>query len=102
DGIRDRNVTGVQTCALPISSRCSSASRRWESPPLPAPQRTNPGAVESNRLLRWWGRRFGVRLQRHLATPIGQLVFRVFYRFAVLDRKSTRLNSSLVSISYAV
>src|SRR5699024_11942771 len=22
DGIRDRNVTGVQTCALPISSRC--------------------------------------------------------------------------------
>src|SRR5699024_12109106 len=23
DGIRDRNVTGVQTCALPISLRCS-------------------------------------------------------------------------------
>src|SRR5699024_11901131 len=23
DGIRDRNVTGVQTCALPISSSCS-------------------------------------------------------------------------------
>src|SRR5699024_11359001 len=23
DGIRDRNVTGVQTCALPISSRSS-------------------------------------------------------------------------------
>src|SRR6266704_4084224 len=22
DGIRDRNVTGVQTCALPISGRC--------------------------------------------------------------------------------
>src|SRR5207249_8889603 len=26
DGIRDRNVTGVQTCALPISPRC---------PPIP-------------------------------------------------------------------
>src|SRR5699024_11997845 len=25
DGIRDRNVTGVQTCALPILSRCG-----WE------------------------------------------------------------------------
>src|SRR5207249_8004131 len=24
DGIRDRNVTGVQTCALPISSRAAS------------------------------------------------------------------------------
>src|SRR5207249_7618194 len=35
DGIRDRNVTGVQTCALPISgTRCSSLQRvngmmRW-------------------------------------------------------------------------
>src|SRR5438067_9595188 len=32
DGIRDRNVTGVQTCALPISASCNSLSidaRRW-------------------------------------------------------------------------
>src|SRR5207248_2100423 len=28
DGIRDRTVTGVQTCALPISSRRLKASRR--------------------------------------------------------------------------
>src|SRR5207249_8659253 len=28
DGIRDRNVTGVQTCALPISSAAASAARR--------------------------------------------------------------------------
>src|SRR5699024_12160705 len=27
DGIRDRNVTGVQTCALPISTRRSSLER---------------------------------------------------------------------------
>src|SRR5699024_11768858 len=26
DGIRDRNVTGVQTCALPISARMPSVS----------------------------------------------------------------------------
>src|SRR5207249_2049185 len=30
DGIRDRNVTGVQTCALPISStRASALTRTW-------------------------------------------------------------------------
>src|SRR5699024_12071673 len=42
DGIRDRNVTGVQTCALPISSctRSSVITRRslipstWAKPPL--------------------------------------------------------------------
>src|SRR5207249_8994357 len=28
DGIRDRNVTGVQTCALPISPRRATAPRR--------------------------------------------------------------------------
>src|SRR5690606_41050849 len=28
DGIRDFHVTGVQTCALPISSRSGSAARR--------------------------------------------------------------------------
>src|SRR5579885_3744360 len=28
DGIRDRNVTGVQTCALPISPRRRAAPRR--------------------------------------------------------------------------
>src|SRR5207249_6485118 len=39
DGIRDRNVTGVQTCALPISTttpwstqrrRCATSSTWWE------------------------------------------------------------------------
>src|SRR5437879_9881483 len=30
DGIRDTSVTGVQTCALPISKRCASSRR-----PLP-------------------------------------------------------------------
>src|SRR5699024_11926497 len=29
DGIRDRNVTGVQTCALPISGGCTRLSKRW-------------------------------------------------------------------------
>src|SRR5207249_8623748 len=29
DGIRDRNVTGVQTCALPISAAMCRAYNRW-------------------------------------------------------------------------
>src|SRR5699024_9833228 len=28
-GIRERDVTGVQTCALPISRRCCAASCKW-------------------------------------------------------------------------
>src|SRR5215813_14652373 len=29
DGIRDADVTGVQTCALPISRRCRGSARTW-------------------------------------------------------------------------
>src|SRR5207249_8059555 len=29
DGIRDRNVTGVQTCALPISSPVGRLLKQW-------------------------------------------------------------------------
>src|SRR5699024_11742777 len=32
DGIRDRNVTGVQTCALPISGSCWACSAGVVSP----------------------------------------------------------------------
>src|SRR5699024_11705409 len=32
DGIRDRNVTGVQTCALPISGQSSSTAARLSWP----------------------------------------------------------------------
>src|SRR6266540_5413897 len=59
DGIRDRDVTGVQTCALPIS-----AARRRPG---------QPG-----------------RVQRASDSRGG------------IDRKSTRLNSSHITISYAV
>src|SRR5262249_58787298 len=33
DGIRDWSVTGVQTCALPISSACVRACWRWWTAP---------------------------------------------------------------------
>src|SRR5699024_12159975 len=38
DGIRDRNVTGVQTCALPIWAAASSAAGRQAA--------TSPGRCE--------------------------------------------------------
>src|SRR6266702_6367038 len=57
DGIRDGHVTGVQTCALPIS----------RSSDCPAPPRRRGSSGHRDR-----------------------------------DRKSTRLNSSHVAISYAV
>src|SRR5437773_10725837 len=31
DGIRDRDVTGVQTCALPIWRRCGGRFWRWSN-----------------------------------------------------------------------
>src|SRR5207249_11057446 len=34
DGIRDRNVTGVQTCALPISSGHDNSPLMWRGPML--------------------------------------------------------------------
>src|SRR3712207_8938317 len=41
DGIRDIGVTGVQTCALPISSR--APPRPPPAPPPPRPSPTAPG-----------------------------------------------------------
>src|SRR5437868_15410023 len=64
DGIRDRNVTGVQTCALPICPPCRSASLvLWLVRPallssqpallpsiaLPAPSRAMPRRREGRR-----------------------------------------------------
>src|SRR5256886_15616342 len=42
DGIRDLTVTGVQTCALPISLACRARATTHPSPPLfPAPATTS-------------------------------------------------------------
>src|SRR2546426_5608823 len=84
DGIRDYKVTGVQTCALPISrgGRQGSAAR-------PAPGARGVSALEDRR------RRGGApRAQRRGAAR--------FRADRAGDRKSTRLNSSHLVISYAV
>src|SRR2546426_4023283 len=74
DGIRDYKVTGVQTCALPISGAAASPYARI--PQLVVYQR---GHVQPRETLQLESARLAVR-----------------------DRKSTRLNSSHLVISYAV
>src|SRR5437660_9248360 len=74
DGIRDGHVTGVQTCALPISR---PSSRFFSSSSLPV---------------------FPVASSRAMSTIRSSRLGRNSCR----DRKSTRLNSSHVAISYAV
>src|SRR5207245_4256771 len=91
DGIRDATVTGVQTCALPISGI-------WYRRISPAPEERRPrlrdtkprGPHESVGAGNAQGSKFiGSRW------PAGG-------GHRTRDRKSTRLNSSHGSISYAV
>src|SRR2546430_11611153 len=88
DGIRDLTVTGVQTCALPISVLFLSVARY---PHIPMPQ--GQGLYGSaGRLGPAEGSTMDDRKEkRNLKTFL-----------AMLDRKSTRLNSSHSQISYAV
>src|SRR2546422_7840024 len=78
DGIRDVAVTGVQTCALPISHALARADREAQAlvRRMTAPRIREGDAVELH------GR-------HEPSAPDG-------------DRKSTRLNSSHGYISYAV
>src|SRR5690348_18171745 len=83
DGIRDGRVTGVQTCALPIFTR---RSHKHQAPPHPID------------VLGWGALSFtrGDDMQNRKLSRLGG------WMLTVADRKSTRLNSSHPSISYAV
>src|SRR2546425_6593092 len=90
DGIRDKLVTGVQTCALPISSPTNGARKRGRSPTR---VNTAPGSYST--------------LTRSSTAPIDRLPGKRLSAHYVsagrerkrsggrgVDRKSTRLNSS--------
>src|SRR5437870_10813083 len=81
DGIRDGHVTGVQTCALPISRLefILRVGRLWHNAHGPISQRTMEMPIE--------------RASDHPTFELGG---------NRIDRKSTPLNSSHVAISYAV
>src|SRR3954470_5068858 len=90
DGIRDLYVTGVQTCALPISRLNSSQ------------------AEDGIRDLYVTGVQTWDRKSTRLNSSHVEISYAVFCLTGVqtcalpIDRKSTRLNSSHVEISYAV
>src|SRR2546430_4671865 len=99
DGIRDLTVTGVQTCALPISGRTipqeDRARARWErSVHRAGGRRRRAGGAH---------RRGRAAREQRPELHRGEAVHRGGAGGGPLpDRKSTRLNSSHSQISYAV
>src|SRR5256885_6109721 len=88
DGIRDYKVTGVQTCALPISDQSFDPIKALR----PA------GMVARGHIAIVTGTRVPIATLADLAREAkAKTIF-----FATADRKSTRLNSSHLVISYAV
>src|SRR5256884_6234392 len=93
DGIRDVAVTGVQTCALPISPSANAA------PPLGPTTKCD----SRTSYFLWCALQDSRDDVRH-AVPLlrFRLQFAPARRGQPVDRKSTRLNSSHGYISYAV
>src|SRR5690606_39471598 len=81
DGIRDFHVTGVQTCALPISSAPAPEWPAWTRTAVALPRQ---------------GHKYAFSIEPPIASGFSGR------RCGPEDRKSTRLNSSHVKISYAV
>src|SRR5256885_8875378 len=88
DGIRDYKVTGVQTCALPIwlviAGVADANAQSYPSRPITLVVPFPPGGSTDSA-----ARIMAERMRSNL----GQ---------SIVDRKSTRLNSSHLVISYAV
>src|SRR2546430_12563346 len=100
DGIRDLTVTGVQTCALPISCSSEPNSLRGEAIAVCYFTRFQQRGTPSI-LVRRAGQTRGVTYQASgLGPGSGQCSWILTARLR--DRKSTRLNSSHSQISYAV
>src|SRR5699024_11584120 len=120
DGIRDRNVTGVLTCALPICSLyrlssllyqvmgqfiefcfCQVHIQMLRSICCCCDERkVDVCCGRAGQLFLSFLSCLTDTLHSHLV--IGQIYTFLFLELGQEDRKSTRLNSSHVSISYAV
>src|SRR2546430_13210763 len=83
DGIRDLTVTGVQTCALPISPR------RWR-----APKRLGPSS--SHR----WRRRSGDRKSTRLNSSHSQISYAVFCLKKKNNIHTLTLRTTLVQLNW--
>src|SRR5207253_8059706 len=102
DGIRDGHVTGVQTCALPISLALFIAA------PVAHAAATFTASLDRDTIA--IGENATLTLTVQDGTPadipaapnVPNLSVNYLSQSSQLDRKSTRLNSSHVAISYAV
>src|SRR2546426_7802844 len=98
DGIRDYKVTGVQTCALPISVRRLAFEGSYEQ--YLGGTTFGAGAM-ALRVGRFdWG--VGAQALGDASLSAADLLGVSSLVFRTGDRKSTRLNSSHLVISYAV
>src|SRR5207245_4379868 len=91
DGIRDATVTGVQTCALPI----------WRIF-LPQTPEVRGSTADGPRICERTTGRYRMEELSGRERRCYPFFFYAFQYLDRLDRKSTRLNSSHGSISYAV
>src|SRR5690606_40670359 len=91
DGIRDFHVTGVQTCALPISN-CLRTLLYFAAQALKRRCKLKPIMTGSSTCI--------INLIK--VSVKSKLVPLALRNNCIQDRKSTRLNSSHVKISYAV
>src|SRR5690606_39801994 len=112
DGIRDYHVTGVQTCALPISLDLLKNVNISAGGILPMCQDTGTAIVMGKKSE---GVLTGVDDAEWISRGVFDAYTKLNLRYSQLapvtmwdekntgtDRKSTRLNSSHVKISYAV
>src|SRR5256885_10631388 len=102
DGIRDYKVTGVQTCALPIYVNYNEFF-------LAGILAMASFAIASNTSWSFFLDRDNGIFYEMLTYPmsrseylLGKVIFNVLISIGQADRKSTRLNSSHLVISYAV
>src|SRR6266508_5015593 len=63
DGIRDGHVTGVQTCALPISQRCEVSGARPEQDDSETVRREYADEIGLSARIALWARRPGPQPQ---------------------------------------
>src|SRR5699024_11375482 len=100
DGIRGRNVTGVQTCALPISNDYEQVERTIDAASVIASIKPNYETPHFKLMFEEGYRAVNGTSEADDFDLLANTAMIV--REGIEDRKSTRLNSSHVSISYAV
>src|SRR5690625_6467625 len=100
DGIRDGHVTGVQTCALPILSAIAEVPDADSNDAVTRAALTERLGLQIERA----DQHLDIAMVNNLASTlqIRDVLDQMPSATADEDRKSTRLNSSHVAISYAV